>query len=260
MEHQTEDDASVEFVPLGDAPGPALPLPPAREQALVTAAVRRVRRAGSVRYALQAAASVLLALGLAGAAAAAVATYLSGDPPRKPFEVRRSEPPGDPIRLRRPARPPAPAVAAQERASEPLPPALAPAPERAAASSRDLLQRANRLRARGEWQKAERVYAEVARSSAVPHDAYAARVAAASLRLERLGDPRRALELFRAALREQPRGALAEEARFGIAECQRALGDRAAEAQALRELLALHPASVLRDKANARLKQISVPE
>ena len=95
------------------------------------------------------------------------------------------------------------------------------------------------------------------RSRAAPPDAaYAAAVAAAALRLERLGRPRDALDLYERVQAERPRGALAEEAAFGVAECRRALGDAAGEAEALRRFLADWPAALMAGRARARLEDL----
>ncbi|HEX6244295.1 MAG TPA: tetratricopeptide repeat protein, partial [Polyangiales bacterium] len=133
-------------------------------------------------------------------------------------------------------------------------PAVVPLPARA--RTRDLLREANTLRARGNYARAERVYASIARSAAEPGEVEAATIAAAELRLEKLGDPHGALVLFRSALARRPESALSEEARFGLARCQRALGDGDAEASALRVFLADHPGSVLAPRARARLQAL----
>jgi hypothetical protein len=88
-------------------------------------------------------------------------------------------------------------------------------------------------------------------------EAYTARVAAAALHLEHLGDPRGALSLYQAALAGGGSGALSEEARWGIAACNRALGDRAAEASALRAFVAAHPHSLMLPHAQRRLEELS---
>jgi len=264
-EPRTDAADNADFPPIDDTPGPAFPLPVERGEQLARAAVRRVRRRRSPRLALQAAASALLALGLAGAAAAAVTSYLSRERPAVGVDAaaRGSDAGERPRRHGKRAAKPVPSAAA----------VVAPAPAAVEAESvlttdalsgrsggkegsRDLLRRANALRARGAFREAERLYSDVARSAADRDDAYAAGVAAASLRLEQLGRPQSALALFREALRRRPRGALAEEARRGIAECHRALGDTQAEVRALRELLAAHPNTLLRSRAQARLNQL----
>ena len=81
----------------------------------------------------------------------------------------------------------------------------------------------------------------------------AAALAAADLRLNQLSKPRGALALFERVLALEPAGPLAEQARHGIAESQRALGDRAREAAAWRAFLRAHPGSRMRPQAEARL-------
>ncbi|MBC8133850.1 MAG: tetratricopeptide repeat protein [Deltaproteobacteria bacterium] len=117
----------------------------------------------------------------------------------------------------------------------------------------DLLQNANALRAQSRWRDAERVYRQVAALTPGSDDAYAAAVAAASLRLDHLGDAAGALPLYRGVLRSHPTGALAEEVRWGIAEAYHALGHSDLEADALRAFLAAHPQSLLKAAAQARL-------
>jgi tetratricopeptide (TPR) repeat protein len=131
--------------------------------------------------------------------------------------------------------------------------APAPAPVR---DAEDLLLRANRLRAERRWADAEQTYAQVLRAAPGSDAAYAAAVAAAALRLERLGRPQAALELYERALADRPGGALAEEAAFGVAECRRALGDAAGEAQALRRFLADWPSALMAGRARARLEEL----
>src|SRR5262249_5045006 len=116
----------------------------------------------------------------------------------------------------------------------------------------DLLQRANELRAQRNWRKAEHAYVLVVTEHPSSTESYAALVAAAALRLEHLHDAGGALLFYRAALRRRPTGALAEEASYGIAECQRALGNPKAETEALRHFLKAYPNSLLRSKAQSR--------
>jgi tetratricopeptide (TPR) repeat protein len=120
----------------------------------------------------------------------------------------------------------------------------------------DLLREANRLRAERRWADAERTYARVFEEARGSDEAYAATVAAASLRLERLGRPAQALELYERALAERPAGALAEEAALGVAECRRALGDAAGEAEALRRFLDGWPTSPMIGQVRARLVEL----
>ncbi|PTL78242.1 tol-pal system YbgF family protein [Vitiosangium sp. GDMCC 1.1324] len=129
-----------------------------------------------------------------------------------------------------------------------------PAP---AAEPEDLLRLANERRAEGRWQAAEALYLRVIQSYPRTTSAYVARVASGGLRLEHLGDAKGALRQFQEALRVQPRGSLSEEARGGVVEAWRALGDGAKEARALEEFLEAHPDSLLAEQARRRLRQLS---
>jgi len=130
-------------------------------------------------------------------------------------------------------------------------PAPAPAPQ-------DLLAEANAARAAKDWAKADGLYAQVAGMK----NAFAAQtalVADGQLRLEHMHDANGAIERFRAALAMNSRGALAEDARWGLAEAEKARGDRAAEAKALDDFLAHHADSPLADRARARRKELAAP-
>jgi hypothetical protein len=117
----------------------------------------------------------------------------------------------------------------------------------------DWLVEGNRLRAERRWDKADEAYGQAVRSAPHGPSAYVARVASAAVRLEHLHDARGALSLYRAALREQPQGSLREEVLFGIAEAQRALGNREAERAALEHFLREYPSSPLAGQAKSRL-------
>ena len=84
-----------------------------------------------------------------------------------------------------------------------------------------------------------------------------AQLASATLHLEHLGDARGALATYRRALAARPGGELGEEARWGVAEATRALGDRAGEAAALAAFLDAHPGSALAPAAQRRLAALS---
>jgi tetratricopeptide (TPR) repeat protein len=245
------------FEPIGDEPGPALPLAAERAEAIARAAVRKARSAAAPRWSspLALAAAAALALALAGSAAAAIA-YL--------IETREVAAPAEPVH----AAPRAPAPPAAPRSSVPPtePSALAepsqPRPEPSAAhelssaSPGELLERANRLRGAARYAEAERLYSRVARDGRDVDSAYVAMVAAAELRLEHARRPKDALALYERALRQRPEGVLAPSVRFGIARAHRSLGNRAAEARALAELIAEHPEHVLRARGEARLKEL----
>src|SRR5690606_19389394 len=115
----------------------------------------------------------------------------------------------------------------------------AEAPAMVAESADDLLQRANALRGARSWREAERTYVEVTSAHPSTHAAYVARVAAAALRLEHLGDPGGAVRLYRSAVAHG--GALDAEGRAGLARAYGRLGRDAEEAEAWRGLLARHP-------------------
>lgn len=141
-----------------------------------------------------------------------------------------------------------PARTSRRKAPEPAAPA--PRPPR---SPEDLLKLANQERKARSWRAADDLYQQVIRTHAGSQAAYVAHVASASIHLEHLRDARGALSLYQAALSARPSGTLAEEARYGVAEAHRRLGNRAAEARALQTFLAKHPDSPLVNRARDRL-------
>jgi outer membrane protein assembly factor BamD (BamD/ComL family) len=120
----------------------------------------------------------------------------------------------------------------------------------------DLLAEANAARKAKEWKRAEGIYGEVVEEFRGTAAAQVALVASATLRLEHLGDPRGAAKRFRQALAGKASGPLAEEARYGLAEAYRAIGDDAAEAEALTQFLRHHGDSPLADRARKRRMQL----
>ncbi len=166
-----------------------------------------------------------------------------------------------------PAPAPTPADAQPVAAAEPaVPPAVAleepgplPEPRPARREIEAWLARANALRGRKRWTAADSLYARVAKAAPRTAAAHVALVASGTLHLEHLGDPAGARQRFRAALAARENGAVAEEARSGLAEAARRSGDRAAEATALRELVRRHPSSPLVPRAEARLREIAPP-
>jgi hypothetical protein len=168
---------------------------------------------------------------------------------------------------------PQPEVAAQPAPARPaadLAPAAAPAapvaalmPEHAATAARvparasgadDLLQHANRARGDGDYRGAERTYLRAVAASPHGLTAYAARVAAAGLRLEHFDDARGALQLYAQALRAQPAGSLTPEIHEGMAHAYRALGRVADERRALQALLSGQLSGPAAERARARLQ------
>jgi hypothetical protein len=145
----------------------------------------------------------------------------------------------------------------RRRASKPVvasaeDPAPAPAPR----TPDDLLAEANAARAAHRWRDADALYARVAGGAPVGLAAQAALVASATIHLEHLGDPAGAARRFAAALASGPRDALAEDARWGLAEAARATGDTAAERRALDDFLAHHAGSPRAPRARARRTEL----
>lgn len=262
-------------------PGPAAPLSEVAARAQVAAALQAVH-APDVVDAADAAApprrtrrrlALPWALGLlaAGASAAAAmvtgalpnwwATDTAGEPqataaPHRPVEAPApptANPPADPT-----SDTPAPQTAAE------TPPAHAPdrVSQRPAAKRPSSVPRpstagtrmaeANRLRGLGRYRQAERNYRRAA--NADPSVAHVAWVAAADLRRERLGDPKGALALYRRAL--SAGGPLEVEALRGLALSHGALGQPAAERQALRRLVAHSADGATADWARERLRAL----
>jgi len=120
----------------------------------------------------------------------------------------------------------------------------------------DIVALANQRRKDKRWRAAEELYERAMRDHAGTDAAAIATVASASLHLDHLDDPAGAQRRFRRALRLRPDGPLAEEARWGLAETQRALGDEPAERTALRAFLSAHPRSVNAGRARQRLTEL----
>ncbi len=203
-----------------------------------------------VRWQAVASAAALL-LVLTGSAFAALAPWLRAPQQTAALEAR-------PVPAKKHVQSPAPA---RVEPGEPLSAAPEPrAVERARAVSSepdDLLQAANRLRAQGRFAAAADVYKVVYEQHPGSTSAYVAEIARASLELEHLAEPRHARLLFSRALHEQPRGALDIEARQGLALALRDLGDAAAEARMLSELIAAHPDSPAAKRAQARVAELA---
>ncbi len=145
-----------------------------------------------------------------------------------------------------------PAPARKRRAARDEPATVAAEP----IAPEDLLAEANAARAAHRWRDADALYARVVRGTATGLAAQAALVASASIRLEHLGDPAGAARRFRAARAAGPRATLAEDARWGLAEAARALGDPAGERRALDAFLAHHAGSALAPRARSRRTEL----
>lgn len=125
-----------------------------------------------------------------------------------------------------------------------------------AAVSKDMLARANEFRRARHWKQADKLYQAVVNRFPRSDAAIVAQIASAALHLQHLHDPDGALKYYRQALAARPTGPLAEEARWGIAETQRALGDTRAEAAALGDFLAHHPQSAMAPLAKHRSAEV----
>jgi hypothetical protein len=126
----------------------------------------------------------------------------------------------------------------------------------AATTPDDLLAEANAARAGHRWREADALYTRVARGEPGRLAVQAALVASGSIHLEHLGDPTGAAQRFRAALTGGPRAALAEDARWGLAEAARVTGDPVGERLALDDFLAHHAGSPRAPRARARRMEL----
>lgn len=216
---------------------------PGRTIALLAAAVVVAATVG-------AAAAVLVTRQLASPAPATATPAPAPGPDRAPAPSLgpEAEPPPDPeiemegTTIRRPAPRP-------ERAPVPTLPDDAPA--------EDVLALANQQRKDQDWRSADALYRRVMRSFPGTDAAVVAEVASATIHLGHLRDPAGALRSYRHALATRPRGPLAEEARWGIAEAHRAQGEVDGELAALTDFLAVHPGSALAPAARRRRAELS---
>jgi hypothetical protein len=229
--------------PLDERPGPAKRISSAEAARMVQAALH-TQAISSRSTARRFAVAAMLALALGGAASAGYVVT----------RWRATAPIIEPLSSPLAPRAEAPSLAPRTRLERAARPETRP---RLRAEPDDLLQIANDLRARSRWRDAERAYRRVAERAPGSEGAYAANVAVASLLLDQLHDPRGALRLYRQTLSARPQGALAEEARWGMAEAYRRTGNRQAEEAALRTFLAAHPHSLMKARAQSRLEDLS---
>lgn len=239
-----------ELFPLDDRPGPAR-FSPGQREAMIRGAIEAWQAesapAGPRRRYVRLLPLAALTFAVTGAAAAlwyGVGAPARDEPARPavvaPRPVRAVEAGGEPT-----AQPGVSPLAAEERTNQ-------AAPENRAAQ--DLLQLANRMRRERRWREAEQTYQRVYLQYPGSMSAYVARVAAASIQLEHLGDARGALRLYRQAVASRPGGALEIEARQGIARSWRRLGDRKREKEALGELLEKDASGPAAEQARRRLE------
>lgn len=246
--HNTPEPwASVNLPKLDAEAGPARRLSDEATEILVANTLQAHARRGRHRrtYILQLAAGVVLFLSLSAAVSAAFLL--------RSRQLQSTRQPA--AHVSQPQEMPAPVVPATPE--PPRPPQAVPEPKRAsvAPSTSDLLAQANHLRRQARWSAAARAYERAIRSSPHSQNAYAAMVAAGSLYVDRLRDPQRGAKLFQSALALQPAGPLAEEARWGLAQAYRSLGNQSRERKALQAFLHHHPHSALAAQAQARLNR-----
>lgn len=264
---------------LDDQAGPARRISAARGHELIQNALTALPAAAQVapttrarrRGAWLLAAAVVLS---AGVASAGYYTWVRSSAeraprplPSAPATVTPSEPdvPVEPPVVSPADQPEPVAVVPTPTPTEPArsePPAPTPTPPRARPdnaskiSAASLIERANKLRRARSWRRAEATYQRVRRAYPDTQSADVATIAAASIRLEHLGDARGAKRLYSAALRRAGEHALAEEARWGLARVHRRLRDRDGERRMLRALLQHHPDSLLLPSVRQRLRQL----
>jgi tetratricopeptide (TPR) repeat protein len=255
---------------LDEQSGPAVRLSPERAEAMLAAALIEFDRIadGSAPSAPKPRPRLWSAWAMTGGALLAVAGSVAAA--RHYFHFGGSEP--QPSAVSAPAQPtaaePAPAAlpptasdaVAEEPAAVVEEPELAAKPERSGRAVRgapeDLLQKANQLRASGQFRDAAQTYSLVYDRFPRSLAAYVARVAGAAIELEHLSNPTGARKLFEQALRDRPQGALDLEARQGLCVTLRDLEDRPAERRALSSLVAAHPDSPAARRAQVRLREI----
>lgn len=256
----TTEEADRLFPELDAQPGPAKRISSARAKELIAAALAAEGAPASRREATprrRIAMLVAVSLIATSAASAAIYTWVRDVPvvakPPQRAAVAALLPPA------RPDVDAAPAVYDELIAAEAevVDAGARRARERLAPAPKDLLRLANEQRKHKRWSEADQLYLRIIRSHPTSDEAYVARVSSAQLALDHLNAAARALRLYRAALTAQPRGALAEEARYGVVESYRALSDQQGEARALTDFLERHPSSPLAAQARARQQSIS---
>lgn len=243
------DELSQVPLPKLDArPGPAPWLSQAEASTLVATTLRahRAKGASSVRRVWQMAAGVALFLSLSAGVSAMLLMDTKRQTPARsavpaPVVVQAAN---NSVSDGAPTEQPAPEV------HEPRTPVAARAPS----TPTDLLSRANQLRSQGHWHRAAHSYGQAISFAPRSAAAYAAMIAAGNLYNEKLHEPQRALRLFERALLANPKGALSEEARWGMAQVHRQQKRRKLEVAALRLFLRHHPHSALAPEAQRRLQ------
>lgn len=245
-----------------DEPGPALPLSPERERAMLHAALgARVAPRASTRGLRVAIAVALVAV---GAAAALGGWRLTRSEATEPDPSRGAPPAAALLPSPAPAAQPqaAPATPSEAAAQAPevtprTPPRALPSSSAEATKEGDLLKQANDLRRSGDFAGAEQLYRQVIARYPQTASGYVAMSSVASLILNR--DPAGAVEMYRAARRARPAGALDLEIRQGLVRGYRKLGQTASERTELEALIAAYPKAEASQRARARLGELSTP-
>lgn len=235
-----------------------------------------VRRAASPLFRWANVAAVGLALAFSTAAYAAVKrglergwfraddSHLTDTRGADPSHHRRTKPVAGPeVVSEAPAVPDAGAVAVADAGPTQSPPAPGPKVRHtppdppAALSPSERLVAAGKARASGKFADARDLYLGLVAKFPQSPEALVARVAVGNLLLHQLAKPRDAEKHFSAYLRAAPGGALAEEARVGLAQSYAMLGRATDEKKAWEQLLLHHPASVHAARASARIKVLA---
>ncbi len=244
---RNDDLAPIDLDP---RPGPALPLSREDEDRIVGSVLDAhfAAQAAPRRPWLPILAAAAVLLAVSGAMAAWMATP-------DPVPPRPRPPPASAPVIAAPD--PPPEVAPPSPPIPPGPPSRPTRPRHAKPkAAEDLLAKANALRARSRWRRAESVYVEVAERFPGSGSAYVALVAAGALRLEHLDDARRALQLLARAARLRENGPLDAEIVWNESRAHRRLHHDEAERASLQRLLSRHPSAPFSEEAQARLRAL----
>ena len=128
------------------------------------------------------------------------------------------------------------------------------APKRSAPSIDTLIQEAQSCLIDRDWRCAAIKYQEVLKRYSGRPESMAVLISLAKIELRHLGRPKEALDHYKKYQQRAPKGPLAEEALYGIANAYRRLGLEDKEQETLRLFVEKYPQSSLVRKARARLK------
>jgi TolA-binding protein len=130
--------------------------------------------------------------------------------------------------------------------------AQAPSP-----TARQMLDRAQHMRAERRFQEASEAFRELLVRYPRSAEASTCLVSLANIELNALHRPRSSLHLYERYLSTQPNGVLSQEALFGKARALRALGRQSDEVRVLRQYLQLFPNAIRAKDAQDRLSDLS---